>query len=62
MLGSSLDIPSAVSLIQHAFLHILDRCSFLIVPRRLPPDLKKTEWRKNTEWKLKMKTAPFYIP
>lgn len=36
--------------------------SFLIVPCRLSTDLKKIEWRKNMQWKLKMKTAPFHIP
>lgn len=62
MLGNSVDIPSAVSLIQHEFLYILDGFAFLIVPYRLPTNLKNVEWRRNMQWKLKMKTAPFHVP
>jgi hypothetical protein len=41
MLGKLIDIPSAVFFIQHAFIHILDRFAFLIIPYRQTADLKK---------------------
>lgn len=52
MLGNLIDILSVISLIHHAFLYILDEFLFLIVPCRLPTDLKEIERRKNMQGKL----------
>lgn len=61
--GYLIDIPrEAVSLIQHTFLQVLVGFSFLIVPCRLPTDLKRLNGGKicngNWKWELLLSRPP----
>lgn len=63
MLGNPVDIPSAVSFIQHAFVHILDRFASLIIPYRQPRRApRNVEPRKNYAMEIKNENHSFACP
>lgn len=63
MLGKPADIPSAVSLIQRVFIHILDQFASLIIPYRQPRRAQRNaEPRENCAMEIKNENSSFACP